>query len=58
MKILGIDPGYATVGYGIVETDGFRFSVLGYGAVTTEPDLSFPQRLKLIYDDIITLIEK
>ena len=58
MRILGIDPGYATVGYGIVETDGFRFSVLGYGAVTTEPDLSFPQRLKLIYDDIITLIEK
>ncbi len=58
MRILGIDPGYATVGYGIVDTNGYNFTVVGYGAVTTPADLPFSERLKLIYDDINTLIEK
>ncbi len=58
MRILGIDPGYATVGYGIVDTNGFKFSVAGYGAITTPPNLPFPERLKLIYQDMLTIIEK
>lgn len=57
MRILGIDPGYAIIGYGIVEYDGFRFKTIAYGAVTTTPDKSFPERLADIYDDISTLID-
>ncbi|MDR0569639.1 MAG: crossover junction endodeoxyribonuclease RuvC, partial [Clostridiales Family XIII bacterium] len=33
MKILGIDPGYAILGYGVVETDGDRLKICGYGAL-------------------------
>ena len=58
MRILGIDPGYAIVGYGAVDFDGIRFNTLGYGAITTKSDLPFPERLKAIYDDMITVIEK
>jgi crossover junction endodeoxyribonuclease RuvC len=58
VRILGIDPGYATVGYGIVDTDGYKFSVVGYGAVTTPANHRFEERLKAIYDDIGTIIDK
>ncbi len=57
MIILGIDPGYATVGYGVIREDGHRFQVLGYGAVTTSPDLPFEKRLEIIYRDMGELID-
>lgn len=58
MRILGIDPGYAIIGYGIVDYSGSKFSVIGYGAITTPADLPFSKRLALINDDISYLIEK
>lgn len=58
MRILGIDPGFAIVGYGIVETDGFNFKVLGYGAITTKAGLPFEERLKSIYSDMLTVIDR
>lgn len=58
MRILGIDPGYAIVGYGIIDYSGSRFSVVAYGAVTTPADMPFPQRLESIYNDLEFLIEK
>ena len=58
MRVLGIDPGYAIVGYGVVDYDGMRFNTVGYGAVTTDSDTPFPERLKSIYDDMITVINK
>lgn len=58
MRILGIDPGYAIVGYGIVDYDGLRFKTVGYGAITTGSDMPFSKRLNAIYSDVITLIEK
>lgn len=57
MVILGIDPGYATVGYGVIAEKGHRFQTLGYGAITTPPDLPFEQRLEMIYRDMGELIE-
>jgi crossover junction endodeoxyribonuclease RuvC len=51
MRIIGIDPGYATVGFGVLEYDGYNFTPLRYGAVTTSPDMEFPLRLNEIYDD-------
>ncbi len=58
MRILGIDPGYAIVGYGIVDYDGYRFSTVGYGAITTNAGTPFCERLKSIYDDMLTVIER
>ena len=58
MRILGIDPGYAIVGYGIFDYSCCRFSVVSYGAITTKAHIPFPDRLKAIYDDLNYLIEK
>lgn len=58
MRILGIDPGYAIVGYGVIDYSGSKFSVVGCGAVTTAADKPFPERLKDIYDDLLFIIDK
>ena len=58
MRILGIDPGYAIVGYGIIDYHCGHFSVVGYGAVTTSAGIPFPERLNSIYKDIQFLIDK
>ncbi len=58
MRILGIDPGYAIVGYGIIDYNGGSFSIVSHGAVTTCAGEDFPKRLKCIYDDLIFLIDK
>ncbi len=58
MRIIGIDPGYAIVGYGIVDYDDFRFKTVGYGAVTTEANSDLCDRLSDIYNDVTTLIKK
>ena len=58
LRIIGIDPGYAIVGYGVIDYDGCRFSVAGYGAITTPAGMDFPLRLKEIYDDLNYIFEK
>lgn len=58
MRIIGIDPGYAIVGYGIVEYDNFRFNTVGYGAITTQAGTDFNLRLESIYDDMTTVLNK
>lgn len=58
IRILGIDPGYAIVGFGIVDYDGFNFSPVEYGAILTEANTPFPQRLKAIHTDMEFIFEK
>lgn len=58
MKILGIDPGYAILGYGVVEKIGNKFTVLGYGAVETDKNMAMPDRLKVLYTDLMEIIAK
>lgn len=58
MRILGIDPGYATIGWGVLEFDNVRFNVVKYGAVTTSPDTKFDKRLCEIYEDLSVILEK
>lgn len=58
MKILGIDPGYAIVGYGILDYDGNKFKTVEYGAITTEAGEDMFIRLKKIYDDLCQAIDK
>lgn len=56
--ILGIDPGIAIVGYGLVECIGNRFRVIDYGAIKTEANQLFPDRLKIVYDNLLNIIDK
>jgi crossover junction endodeoxyribonuclease RuvC len=57
MKILGIDPGYATTGFGLIEAEGSSLRLLQYGVITTPKELPFPRRLQVLYDDLVRLIE-
>ena len=52
MIVLGIDPGYAIVGYGVVEMKNNRYRTLEHGAVTTKAGTDFNRRLEIIYDGI------
>ncbi|HBY20680.1 MAG TPA: crossover junction endodeoxyribonuclease RuvC [Clostridiales bacterium] len=58
MIILGIDPGVAITGYGIICHEGNRFRVIEYGAVLTSPELSLSQRLCKINNDIGEIIKR
>lgn len=58
MIILGIDPGIAIVGYSIIECNGNKFRAIDYGCIKTESNLLFPERIKIIYDRLIEIIEK
>ena len=57
MRILGIDPGYATIGFGLVEAVGASVRMLNYGVITTSPESSFPARLNVIFQDMKELLE-
>lgn len=57
MRILGIDPGYATTGFGILEAGRGSVQLLNYGTITTPTTLTFPERLVVLYDDMVQLIE-
>ena len=57
MTILGIDPGYGTIGYGVVRFDNMKFTPVQYGAATTKPGMPMHLRLCEIYDDIGTLVD-
>jgi len=52
MRILGIDPGYATMGYGVVDGDANRLSAADYGVVQTTPTQTFPARLESLYEAV------
>lgn len=57
MRILGIDPGIAIVGYGIIEYKNNKFKVIDYGAITTPSTMINTQRLERIYKGIDLLIK-
>lgn len=58
MIILGIDPGYAIVGVGVIEFNGNKFRIIDYYAITTDAGTPFEERLKIIYDGLNEVIEK
>ena len=49
MRILGIDPGYAIMGYGVVEKNGQSVTPVDFGVVETDKSLPFPERLEKLY---------
>ena len=58
MIILGIDPGYAIVGWGVIEYKGASYRPIAFGAITTEAHTDPNLRLEQIYDDMVELLEK
>ena len=56
MRILGIDPGYAIVGYGVIEYEGNRFKTIDYGKITTTPKYTLAERLQKIYEGVCGVI--
>lgn len=58
MRILGIDPGYAIVGWGVIETANNSFVPLSFGAITTDSNMDFNLRLQHIYDELEIIIKK
>ena len=57
MIILGIDPGIATMGFGVIAKDGPRLKALQYGVITTPPNQPAPDRLAEIYDRVGELMD-
>ena len=57
MRILGIDPGLATVGYGVIDYSDGQFALVDYGAIITTPDLKMPERLDVIFNEMLCLLD-
>ena len=57
MRILGIDPGYATIGFGVLEAERNRYRLLQCGVITTPAHTSLSSRLLQIYNDLQKLLD-
>lgn len=55
---LGIDPGLANTGWGIVEQEGARYRCLAYGCISTSADMELSRRLKKIHDQVAAVIDR
>lgn len=58
MVILGIDPGYAITGYGVLSYERNHFTVLDYGAITTKAHTPFEQRLLTLHQQLDAIIAR
>ncbi|MCL1830429.1 MAG: crossover junction endodeoxyribonuclease RuvC [Oscillospiraceae bacterium] len=58
MKIVGLDPGYATVGYGAVDHINTSFKLIDYGVITTAAKQPFERRLMKIADELTEILTR
>ncbi|MBR2496430.1 MAG: crossover junction endodeoxyribonuclease RuvC, partial [Clostridia bacterium] len=58
MRVLGIDPGYAIIGYGVLDFDKNKTTVIDYGVIETPKNEGFPVRLVMIEEGIRALLDK
>ena len=58
MKILGIDPGTATTGYGLIEKAGSKYTLIDYGVVLTPAKIELHHRLNSIFDELTEIIKR
>ena len=58
MVVLGIDPGFAIVGWGVIDYTADVHRPIAFGAITTEAHTDFNLRLQRIYDDMVELLER
>ena len=58
IRIIGIDPGLANTGWGIIESDGLRFKYIDHGTITTNSIDTDTKRLQDIYNELNSVIDK
>ncbi|MBQ3025572.1 MAG: crossover junction endodeoxyribonuclease RuvC [Spirochaetaceae bacterium] len=58
MLILGIDPGLASTGWGVIDSDGTRFRLISYGCIETDSKQNHSLRLLEIYNKILAVINE
>ena len=58
IRIIGIDPGYAIVGWGALEYMGGNLKAVDYGSITTSAELPFSRRLGIIYEELTEILER
>ena len=58
MRILGIDPGLAIVGYGVIDFERGKFRAVAMGSIETPAGIDTEERLNMIFDDLCEVIEK
>ncbi len=58
MKVLGIDPGSETLGWGVVEGEGLKYTLVDFGTVKSSPKEKFSKRLLKVYQGVSAVIEK
>lgn len=57
MRIIGIDPGYAIIGFGVLDYNKTKFTVVDFGSITTAAETPFEYRLKDIYRDMREILD-
>ena len=58
MRILGIDPGYAIMGYAVLDYIGNKFTPVEYGSITTDAKTPNEERLQILYDSLCKIINE
>ncbi|HTH37556.1 MAG TPA: crossover junction endodeoxyribonuclease RuvC [Pyrinomonadaceae bacterium] len=58
MRVLGIDPGSETLGWGVVEGTGSKYAAVDFGAIKARPKLDFSKRLLTMYNGVADVIER
>ena len=58
MRVLGIDPGSETLGWGVVEGSGLKYSLVDYGTVRSNPRQAFSKRLHNVYRGVEEVFER
>jgi crossover junction endodeoxyribonuclease RuvC len=58
IRVIGLDPGTATTGYGVIEGEGDALVLVEYGAIVTPPGVPMPERLGVIYDRLNELLAR
>ena len=58
MRIIGIDPGTAICGYGIIDVKGSKLTPVAFGAITLPKELTDSQRLEILFNDLSDILEE
>lgn len=58
LRVLGIDPGIAVMGYGVIEEANGALTTIDYGCLSTSARQATPERLRLLYSELMALIER
>jgi len=56
--IMGVDPGVASTGYGVIKASGDETVLMDYGMITTTPDIDHGERLRYIYEEVSKVLQK